>query len=173
MLSKVRDVIVILAALAGFFVYVNQFVRGYQGVRAVSHGPEMFLARYRGGLLPLPAGALPSPGANMVLFFSTACHFCTDSMGFYKQLAANQKIPLVALYSVEKDTQSGAEAYLDHHGLKPYAIAGVSAVRFHDIPQTPFLVLLGNDGFVQAAWSGQQDEKGEAEILKRMQNLRN
>ena len=119
-----------------------------------------------GKTISIPGVRFSSGQDSLVLGISSACHFCKDSLPFYRQLAtqAQGRINIVA---VLPQPQSEAEAFVRGAGLSgiqvvsaPLASIGVSG--------TPTLLLVDGAGKVKSVWVGKQDEAGQRKILAAM-----
>jgi thioredoxin-related protein len=113
----------------------------------------------------MPAGS----NRALVVAVSPTCHFCNDSMPFYKKLIdqRNQQGSQVKVIAAVPNEEAKAEE------SKKFASAGANPdgmvhMDFSTIkvPGTPTLLLVDNDGKVLNVWVGKQDEKGEKEILE-------
>ena len=113
----------------------------------------------------VPAGA----NRALVVAVQPGCHFCNDSMPFYKRLLdeRNQKgsaVKLVAAVPTEEAKAQEAEKFAAV-GAQPDNIAKVDFAAIK-VPGTPTLVLVDNNGKVLNVWVGKLDEGGEKEVLK-------
>jgi thioredoxin-related protein len=113
----------------------------------------------------MPAGS----NRALVVAVSPTCHFCNDSMPFYKKLIdqRNQQGSQVKVIAAVPNEEAKAEE------SQKFASAGASPdgmvhMDFSTIkvPGTPTLLLVDNDGKVLNVWVGKQDKKGEKEILE-------
>ncbi len=100
---------------------------------------------------------------NVLLFLSTGCKFCKESMSFYSRiarLASPRKIKFVALF---KHTDDKVSEYLDQ-----FKLVGVEVHRGDfdslGIKGTPTLVLQDQSGKVIQSSVGKLDGKGEEGI---------
>ncbi len=105
----------------------------------------------------------------LVMAVSPTCHFCTDSMPFYKRLIdeRNQRGSKTKVIAAVPHEEAKAEE------RQKMASAGVNpddvvAVDFQNIkvPGTPTVLLVDNQGKVLDVWVGKQDSSGEEKILK-------
>jgi thioredoxin-related protein len=120
----------------------------------------------------VPAGA----NRALVVAVQPGCHYCNDSMPFYKKLLdeRNQKGSAVkfvaAVPNAEKpeDAQKMVSAESEKFaavGAQPDKMVNLdfSAIK---VPGTPTLVLVDNSGKVLNVWVGKLDGDGEKEVLK-------
>lgn len=103
---------------------------------------------------------------TLVLFASSSCPACTDSMPLYRELVERMKttsspIPFVV---ISFDPPATLDAYLAEHRLAPKASASVSHERFK-LRRTPTLMLVGRDGAVVNYWVGRASDERKREIL--------
>jgi thioredoxin-related protein len=113
----------------------------------------------------LPAGAQKT----LVVAVSPTCHFCNESLPFYKRLVdeRNQKSsPVKFLAAVRSEGEKSEEA-------KKFADAGVRLdgvvpIDFSSIkvPGTPTLLLVDNNGKVLNVWVGKLDDSGQKDVLE-------
>jgi len=122
-----------------------------------------------GKKISLPDMDWTKSSRNLVLFIQSACHFCTDSAPFYKQLVNKQhnqsNLQIVAASSEPIQT---SKAYLDSLGVSINEVRQVD-LRSIGVAGTPTLLQVDNSGVITDVWLGQLDSKREAEVLARLQ----
>src|SRR3954468_17207999 len=114
--------------------------------------------------------AMPA-GANRALFVavSPTCHFCNDSLPFYKHLVdeRNQKGSAVKFIAAvpSEDTKAPESEKFANAGVQPDNVVHLdfSSIK---VPGTPTLMLVDNNGKVLNVWVGKLDEGSEKEVLK-------
>lgn len=116
-----------------------------------------------GTTINVPGIHLPSGEESLVLGISTTCHFCKDSLPFYKELTAQAK-GKVNVIAVLPQPQTEAEAYVKAAGLTGTEVVSADLARIGVIG-TPTLLLVDSAGKVKSAWVGKQDEAGQQKIL--------
>ncbi|HKI01339.1 MAG TPA: hypothetical protein VKK31_05120 [Thermoanaerobaculia bacterium] len=114
--------------------------------------------------------AVVPAGSNraLVVAVSPTCHFCNDSMPFYKTLIdqRNQKSSQVKVIAAVPDEGAKAEESqkFASAGANPDGMVHMdfSAIK---VPGTPTLLLVDNDGKVLDVWVGKLDASREKEVL--------
>lgn len=134
----------------------------------------VFSERYKSKRIPLPRIETGTGVTTLVLFVSSSCHFCEESMPFYRRLADMRsgsagRFKTVAAVPQAVETEAGARAYFSERGLAvdeaqraPFRAIGVTA--------TPTLALVGSDGIVVDVWTGKLPPSQEAEVVKRIED---
>jgi thioredoxin-related protein len=107
----------------------------------------------------------------LVVAVSPTCHFCNDSMPFYKQLLDKRnesKSPIKVIAAVPGAEAKEAEAkHFADNGIQPDALVHVDFAKIK-VPGTPTLLLVDNQGKVLDVWVGKLNESGEREVLARL-----
>lgn len=115
----------------------------------------------------VPAGS----DRALVVAVSPQCHFCNESLPFYKQLVdqRNQKGSAVKFVAAVPTEQLKAEE------SQKFATAGVQVDNMVNIdfasikvPGTPTLMLVDKQGKVLDVWVGKLDEGHQKEVLERL-----
>jgi hypothetical protein len=99
---------------------------------------------------------------TLVMVISTTCHFCQDSLPFYRKLdAAGKDVTTVALLpqpvSESKEYLGGAEVHVDEIRQVMLNTVGVRG--------TPILLLVNEAGVVTDVWVGKLQPDQEAQVL--------
>lgn len=156
--------IIIVCAIAAFILIRNNFFN--QNQAGGPRPPEIEVGEKHDALAQVvPAGSERA----LVVALSPTCHFCEESMPFYKRLVdeRNQKGSQVKVIAAV--SQEGAKA----EEQQKLAAAGVNAdgvvvLDFNSVKLrgTPTIVLVDNKGEVHEVWVGKQAASGEEEILE-------
>jgi hypothetical protein len=127
---------------------------------AVAAGEQMDVLR----------GAVPA-GSSRALVIAVApnCHFCNDSMAFYKQLlaqrdSAHSAVKVVAAVS-SPEARADEQTKMSANGVKPDAVVQLD-FRQIKVPGTPTVLLVDGNGKVLSVWMGKLDARGEREVLQ-------
>lgn len=115
--------------------------------------------------------AVVPAGTNraLVVAVSPTCHFCNESMPFYKELIdqRNQKSSPVKVIAAVPNEQAKAEESqkFASAGANPDGMVHMdfSAIK---VPGTPTLLLVDNEGKVLNVWVGKLDEDRQKEVLE-------
>lgn len=113
----------------------------------------------------VPAGS----DRALVVALAPTCHFCEESMPFYKRLVEERnrkgsKVKVIAAVGRE-DAKADEQQKLTSAGVQPDAVVVLpfDAIKLRG---TPTIVLVDNQGEVQKVWIGKQPASGEEEILE-------
>jgi thioredoxin-related protein len=115
-------------------------------------------------------GAMPA-GAERALFLAIApnCHFCNESMDFYKQLVAHRDTtgsPVKVLVAVASpDAQAPEQTHLTAAGVKVDGMVQIDFAKTK-VSGTPTLMLVDRQGKVLSVWVGKLDSTGQDQVLK-------
>jgi hypothetical protein len=156
-----------VAIIVGVVVFVAVAVTDRLTPRGQQPAPVDPAKRLLGKTLHIPGIAFPQPRNSLLLVLSTTCHYCTDSLPFYRELAA-KSAGHVDLVAALPQPLPEAQAYLQQaavpvaHVISP--IPGAIGVA-----GTPTLLLVDRAGMVRDVWLGALDEKSQREVLSRVQ----
>ena len=154
--------IILVCAIAAVVLIRNQFFQP----RPPAPPPQVVKGEQFAALKQaVPAGS----NRALVVAVSPPCHFCNDSLPFYKHLVdeRNQKgsaVKFVAAVPTEEAKAPESEKFVNA-GVTPDNVVHIdfSSIK---VPGTPTLLLVDNNGKVLNVWIGKLDEGGEKEVLK-------
>jgi len=113
-------------------------------------------------------------GKTLLLALRKDCHFCAESMPFYRSVAnelAKKTSPgavqLVVLTSDEIDV---SKDYLRANALDTADVVSLSSKQMSSLklPGTPTLILTDRAGVVDTAWIGKLNDTSEREVLSKL-----
>jgi len=125
-----------------------------------------------GTVLPaLPGYSWDGHSQILLLALRKGCHFCEDSMPFYRELLKAEKggRSKAHLVSVVPDGEMDATRLLHDAQLDVPMVASFQLQRLH-VSSTPTLVLVDGNGSVEKVWVGEQDAAGQQAILDAIRN---
>lgn len=158
-LDRVTNIAVLLAVVVFIFsVGRDQF--GRRSTRSTTAND------FIGKTIRLPGVQFPQGHDSLLLAISTTCHFCQESLPFYKELAtrANGQVDVVA---VLPQPQAEAEKFLE--GASVHTTQVISAeLNTLGVAATPTVLLVDSGGKVRNAWIGLLNEKQQHEVLSRV-----
>lgn len=130
------------------------------------------LTRLEGETLkPLPGYSWQSRPDTLILAIRRGCHFCEDSLPFYRKLGELQKSDKLSanvLAVMPDDPESGSE-FLRKNDV---AVPGVFNLSLDalDVSGTPTLLLVNASGRVQKAWIGRLSPEAETSVIAAVEN---
>jgi hypothetical protein len=119
-----------------------------------------------GDVVNLPDFPSAKDRSTLVLVLSSGCHYCMDSLPFYKQLAAFRKsrADKMRLLAVLPEDKNSARTFLESAGVftdgvlsKPPSELGARIV--------PTLLLLDREGRLQQYWAGELNPASQEDVL--------
>jgi hypothetical protein len=116
----------------------------------------------------IAAGAYSGSPYTLIMYVRSTCHFCTESMPFYRTLVHDHvgtgNLRLVVAAGEPAET---SRSYLAGHQVSVDDILSVST----GVP-TPTLVLVDRNGVVRKVWLGRLDETGEGDVKATLSKLK-
>jgi len=165
-LDTIANVAIILVAVVALVVL---FPRAWEVIHPQPSRFEAGAAK-PGERLPALKAMLPA-GADrtLVIAVSPLCHFCNESLPFYKQLLDRRNqtgsaVKVIAAVPNAKAREDELKTF-QAGGVQP---DGVVPADFGSIkvPGTPTLMLVDREGKVLNVWVGKLEEDRQQEVLK-------
>lgn len=116
-----------------------------------------------GKTVSIPGVHFPVGQDTLLLGLSSTCHFCKDSLPFYRQLIA-QAQGRINIVAVLPQPQSEAEAFVRESGLTGIKVVSAPLASV-GVYGTPTLLLVDDASKVKSVWIGKQDDAGQQRIL--------
>lgn len=159
---KVIERIANLAIIVAVAVFLVLVAKGKFFRSAPAVPPRSAMAQV-GSTVSLPGVHFPAQRDSLLLGISATCHFCRDSLPFYKQLTA-QLQGKVSVIAVLPQKQADAEAFIRQAGITGAEVVSANLGSI-GVYATPTLLLVDSKGKVKSAWVGEQDQAGQQKIL--------
>jgi thioredoxin-related protein len=104
---------------------------------------------------------------TMLLVLQKGCHFCTESMPFYKTLVEKSKEKGIKLVAVLPNSREESLQYLKENGVEIQEIkqARIDSINVHG---TPTLITTDEKGEVVNYWMGKLTSQKEGEVLENL-----
>lgn len=156
---KLLDKIANLAVIVGVAVFLGLVAQNEFRRPNTPNDPKALL----GKTINLPELQFPQQRESIVLALSTTCHFCQDSLPFYKTLATQVqgKTDLIAVFP-----QAGSEgrAYVERASLPVAKVisADLSSIGVYG---TPTLFLIDRNGKIRGVWNGFLSQKAQDALV--------
>ena len=158
---KVIERIANIAIIVAVAVFLFVVIRGDLTAHRISPAPPQNLI---GKTLSNTGAEFPKDRSSIVLVLSTQCHFCRDSLPFYKLLSekVRGKLNVVALLP---EPQAEGQAYMRAAGVEANQVLS-SSLDSIGVRGTPTVLLVDGSGVVKRSWVGMLDEKGQEKLLE-------
>jgi len=157
------EVVTNIMVIAGVLLFGFVLYRSYTNqAKLVPEAPAV------GTVLPaLPGYSWDGHSQILLLALRKGCHFCEDSMPFYRELLKADKSgrSKAHLVSVLPDGEMDATRLLHDAQLDVPMVAPFQLHRLH-VSGTPTLILVDGNGMVEKVWVGEQDAAGQQAIFE-------
>lgn len=144
--------IILVAILLGYFLIQKFFFQQN------SQPPTEIV---KGTKISLPDIDWKANRKTLLLVLQKGCHFCSESMPFYKNLVEKTKEKGVKLVAVLPDSREESQQYLRENGVE---IQEIRQFQLNLVQGTPTLILLGEQGEVLNSWIGKLPSEKEKEV---------
>jgi hypothetical protein len=158
-LSKTLETVTNIAVIVVFFIVVGFFYKTYRDNQPLAPGV--------GDKLPQVTGYnWQSSPHSLLLVLKKGCHFCEESMPFYRALHELEKSDRLdaKMVAIFPDRTEDVAEILRTQNLPIPGIpeTNISSLK---VSGTPTLILVDQNGTVEKAWVGKQGYSGENSIL--------
>jgi hypothetical protein len=150
--------LIVLCCLAGGLLIEQRFFSDKDS--ALPDGPDLV-----GREIHLPGADWRAAPVSVLLQISSTCHFCNESMPFYRQLlAARQasaaKVPVIVA------SADAVAVIAQHLADEQVSVDKVLHSRMEGFaPVTPTVYIVDSKGMVKRAFVGELDSSGQKELL--------
>jgi hypothetical protein len=159
-LEVVTNIVVIVVALLVGFRFVGSSLFHHEIV------PKA------GQSVPDIAGYSWNKSPTLVLALKKGCHFCEESMPFYRRLLAMQQAGQLnaRMMAVFPDGSTDVTGVMESEKLLIPAFSAIHLDIFR-VSGTPTLILVDQSGRVVKPWIGRQDSAGENDVIRTIGQL--
>jgi len=158
---KYIDRIANIAVIVGVVVFLFLVFRGeFRKSKDLREPPSNLV----GETVRLPGVQIPRDRDSLFLAVSTTCHFCEESMPFYKQIVDKSR-GRINIVAVLPQPQQEAERYMQSRGVEANQVVSANLDAM-GVRGTPTVLLVDGSGKVKHAWTGRLDEKGQKDLLE-------
>lgn len=166
---KYLDRIANIAVIIGVAVFVALVVHNRPWRSSAPPSQAATAEALKGKTIHVSGIDFPRSRASVLLVMSKTCHFCEESLGFYRTLAGEVQ-GRFDLLAVLPQPRPEAEAYLKAAGVPATQVASAPPAQV-GVTGTPTLVLLDRSGKVQEVWIGLLDGDRQAQVRSRLAQL--
>src|SRR5712692_4188388 len=157
-LEAIANVTVIVVALAVGYVVLGRYVAAYRTPRSVAAGDR---------LAKIPGLDWNQHRHTLVLASNTGCHFCEQSVPFYRRLADTQEsgggeLEIVAVFPNDAEM---VRQFMTKDNLRIRSLAAVPLEKLR-VVVTPTLIMVDADGRVERSWIGALTAREELDLQK-------
>lgn len=121
----------------------------------------------KGTKISLPNVSWQQNKKTLLLVLQKDCHFCSESMPFYKTLVEKSKEKGIQLIAVLPNSREESIQYLKENGVDIQEVKQAQISEINVIG-TPTLILVNNQGEVENSWIGQLPLEKENEVTSNL-----
>jgi thioredoxin-related protein len=151
--------IILVSLLLGYFLIQKFFVQ------QKPQQPPTEIAK--GTKISLPDVDWQANQKILLLVLQKGCHFCSESMPFYKTLVEKSKEKGVKLIAVLPNSREESLQYLKENGVEIQEIKQAQ-LNSINVRGTPTLILVNDKGEVANSWIGKLPSQKETEVIENL-----
>ncbi len=136
-------------------------------MKAVGSSADQKTSKLEGTRLTIKGVNWKSSSQTLVLALSTSCHFCSESIPFYKRLVDFEQRRGLAVIAVVPQPATEANKYFATKQLKLSNIYSADLETLN-VEGTPTLLLVNRDGIVEHSWVGALRKQAEESVLAQL-----
>lgn len=105
-------------------------------------------------------------GQTLLLVIRKGCHYCEESMPFYRRLIELGKQGQLSAHivAVLPDSAEEAKGFMENQAISTDFVPGVPLEKL-SVPGTPTLILADSNGRVLHVWVGELSDRTEEEVV--------
>jgi thioredoxin-related protein len=154
-------VIVLVAILLGYFLIQKFFFQ--QNSQPPPPPPQIA----KGTKVSLTDTDWQANQKTLLLVLQKGCHYCSESMPFYKTLAEKAREKGVKLIAVLPNSREESQQYLKENGLEIQEIKQAQ-LNTINVRGTPTLILVNDKSEVLDSWVGKLPSQKEQEVMNKL-----
>ncbi len=163
--KRTLDIVVNVCLVCASIAVVAMAVSYFRGQKLQTQAPPVQpLTPQLGQTLPVSLPVTNSGKTNTLLIaVREGCHFCEESMGFYKELADNAARANAQILFVLSEPVSRSSGYLAGYNIQHPQVLQADLTRL-DVGGTPTLILLNQQNRITRFWVGALHGARQAEV---------
>lgn len=105
---------------------------------------------------------------TLLLFISTRCRPCNDSVPFYRVLikAANRAATTTQVVLMSREPPDRVRHYAEQNQLVPHSVVSIAGDTLKELRGTPTVLLVRNTGTVEKVWVGRLRPGEQIDLLR-------
>jgi hypothetical protein len=167
-LEAAANIVVIVAAVTCAAIWIQNYRQGGQSSRqAKVYSPGQTIPSIDG----LPLADVDS---SFVLYVSSSCHFCTESMEFYRNMmeARNSSGARIQVAVLAREPLDSLKAYLGKNGFRPDRMISLAVDTPVELSLTPAMLQVYRTGKVERSWTGKLTDSAERQVLRILESAK-
>jgi thioredoxin-related protein len=157
-IEVVTNIAIILAVILLSYFLIHRFF--FQQNSQLKPPPEII----KGMKISLADMDWQANQKTLLLVLQKGCHFCSESMPFYKTLVEKSKEKGIKLVAVLPNSREEGSQYLRENGVEIQEVRQVQ-LNTINVKGTPTLILVNNNGEVDESWIGKLPSDKENEVI--------
>lgn len=159
-----------IAIIVAIAVFLTLAIRGDFAIRDSRPSSPAISQELIGKIISLPGVEFSKDRGTLLIVMSIGCHFCKESLAFYKELADRFK-GNVDIIAALPEPQAEARKFLHDAGVVPNQIVTANLGDM-GVRGTPTVLLVDGSGRVKRVWAGRLDQQGQQALIAAVQPAR-
>lgn len=158
------EIVTNIAVLAVAILIIWTFIGSYFTRRSL---PPLQSGLQKGmPFTQLPGISYSDSPQTLIVAMNTQCHYCKESIPFYRRLAeqqahGNKATRIVAVFP---NSQEEVDQYLKENQLNLATVTAVDLSKL-SLSGTPTMILVDSDGKIRDFWAGRLPDETEKQIV--------
>lgn len=120
-----------------------------------------------GKVIPIAGINWTDKKQTVVLYLSTTCRYCNESVPFYQRLVQEKSKKGFEIVAILSQNPEESKNYLKTHDLNVPQVFSTSLASL-GVTSTPTILLVNQEGIVSDFWRGKLQPDKEAEVLAKL-----